>query len=229
MKTIVLDIETITEPRWTEKLFPPLPLHVPVVISYLVVETKAAEEIQVNAEFKLTSVVVTPSKEPSILLDLGSQLKGAQRLVTFNGRGFDMPLLNIRAMRYGLDWKWWNKRRYRYQRGDQPMYHYDLLDLIGDFGANRSISLDYVCKAVGLPGKTGGKGAEVQDMWDRGEVEQTVTYCEHDVILTWALYLKYMLSLDVPEYLTLRFAWDATRTFLTTRKNILFQLPESMV
>lgn len=227
MRTVVLDLETVTDPPWEGEGFPPLPMHKPIAACWLVVDTKASDELQVNAAFNLFSRPVI--KEVNVLIDLADTLKKAHRLVTYNGRCFDMPLLNLRALHHGLDWKWWPARRYRYPRQNQPLWHYDLMDLIGDFGCARGLSLDSVCHAVGLPGKTGGKGEDVQAMWAEGNLDQIVTYCNNDVLLTWALYLKYLLSFDTPVYEDLRFVWGATKDFIADQPSIGFQLPSSMV
>ena len=95
------------------------------------------------------------------------------KLVTFNGRGFDMPMLLIRAMKYNLSCpaffdkdnpalsksKWDN---YRYRYSDR--FHVDLMDHIGEFGAARGLNLNTLCSMANIPGKFDTKGDQVVEI-----------------------------------------------------------------
>ena len=124
------------------------------------------------------------------------------KLVSFNGRGFDMPMLLIRAMRYNLSFhsyfdqdnpqlgksKWANYRQ-RYSEE----FHTDLLDSLGSFGAVRNLKLDTICNMAGVPGKYDVSGDQVFELFYEGEIEKIREYCQSDVLNTYWIYLKYEL------------------------------------
>jgi predicted PolB exonuclease-like 3'-5' exonuclease len=124
------------------------------------------------------------------------------KLVSFNGRSFDMPMLLTRAMRYNLSCpayfdtdnkelgkSKWDSYRYRYS----DRFHVDLMDSISDFGAVRGLKLDHLCTMAGLPGKYDVSGDQVMDLYLKGEIEKIKEYCESDTLNTYWLYLKHEL------------------------------------
>ncbi len=136
------------------------------------------------------------------------------KLVSFNGRNFDMPMLLIRAMKYNLSCpafydkdnqqlgksKWDN---YRYRFTDR--FHVDLMDHIGEFGAVRGLKLDLLCNMAGIPGKFDVSGDQVHTLYYEGKLDEIREYCESDVLNTYWLYLKYELlkgNLLIEDYLT---------------------------
>ena len=116
------------------------------------------------------------------------------RLVTFNGRGFDMPVLRARALAHDIPAPW------LYQSGDKwsnynvkyaPDWHCDLQEMLTDYGAaSRSLRLAEVCAALSLPGKLGMSGTKVADQFAAGQLNRIRDYCETDVLNTWLIYLK---------------------------------------
>ncbi len=117
------------------------------------------------------------------------------RLVSFNGRVFDMPVLKYRAMKYGI------KANTLYNSGDkwssyQSRYgvdwHCDLIDVLSDFGASTRVKLNEVCSILNLPGKIGIDGSKVFSMFDKGQLKQIRNYCETDVLNTYLVYLHLM-------------------------------------
>lgn len=138
--------------------------------------------------------------------------KHQPRLVSFNGRGFDMPMLLLRAMKYNLSAfvyfeennsqlnknKWENYRQRYCER-----FHTDLLDSLGSFGAVRGIKLDVVANLVGFPGKFDVSGDMVMDLYYQGEFEKIDEYCQSDVLNTYGVYLSYELlkgNLNLSDY-----------------------------
>lgn len=126
--------------------------------------------------------------------------KNIPRLVSFNGRGFDLPLIAIRSMKYNLPFGMyfkvedknlnigkWNNYRDRYSGA----FHLDLLDSFQEFGSIRGISLDGLCKTYGLPGKYDTHGDQVLELFLNGEISKISEYCESDALNTYLLYLKY--------------------------------------
>ncbi len=117
------------------------------------------------------------------------------RLVSFNGRTFDLPVLRYRAMVHGLQAKWlyssgdkWNSYMSRYSLD----WHCDLLEALSDFGASARIKLNEICSVLGLPGKFGVDGTKVTDMYDAKRIKEIRDYCETDVLNTYLVYLRHM-------------------------------------
>jgi predicted PolB exonuclease-like 3'-5' exonuclease len=117
------------------------------------------------------------------------------RLVSFNGRTFDLPVLKYRAMVHGVQANWlhtggdkWNNYNSRYSAD----WHCDLLEVLSDFGASSRIKLNEVCSVLGLPGKFGVDGSQVTPLFDEGKLDTIRNYCETDVLNTYLLYLRVM-------------------------------------
>lgn len=87
-------------------------------------------------------------------------------LVTWNGRTFDLPVVNMRSFLHRISCEWYYKERdlrYRYTEA----CHCDLMDFFSDFGAARSMKLGDVARLAGLPGKIGGvSGGNVGNIYD---------------------------------------------------------------
>ena len=140
--------------------------------------------------------------EKEILEDfLGFLNKKEPRLVSFNGRGFDIPTIMLRAMRYNLSAfgfyeansptknKWENYRS-RYSE----KWHTDLLESLGHFGAVRSLNLDNVCKMLGIVGKYDVSGSDVYKLYyENKDIAKINEYCQSDVLNTYWVYLKYAI------------------------------------
>ncbi|MFM8218415.1 MAG: 3'-5' exonuclease [Planctomycetaceae bacterium] len=116
-------------------------------------------------------------------------------LVSFNGRGYDLPLLELAAFRYGYpvpawfnsDAKTYDQSRNRYN----SLAHLDLSDLISNFGAYRIAGgLNLLANLIGKPGKTGVDGSKVQDMYFEGQLQEINDYCRCDVLDTYFVFLR---------------------------------------
>jgi predicted PolB exonuclease-like 3'-5' exonuclease len=116
-------------------------------------------------------------------------------LVTFNGRGYDLPVLELAAFRYGLGLPAWFNIDARASEQARNRYnteaHVDLMDLFSNFGAGRVTGgLNLLANLIGKPGKTGIDGSQVQDMYDAGRVEEINDYCRCDVLDTYFVFLR---------------------------------------
>jgi predicted PolB exonuclease-like 3'-5' exonuclease len=110
-------------------------------------------------------------------------------LVSFNGRGFDLPVLELQALR----WECSAPRYFGERDGFRARYgrHFDLYDFLTNHGATRLRGgFDLVAKVSGLPGKVGTSGADVQRLWETGEHDAIHRYCRRDVIQTYFLFLR---------------------------------------
>jgi len=126
-------------------------------------------------------------------------------LVTWNGRTFDLPVLNTRALHLGVPWGWYyddTDIRYRYSSKG----HCDLMDVLSDYGAARSMKLDDVVRLVGLPGKdVPGQdhidGSMVGDVVAQGNVQENkdriARYCLQDVLQTALLFVRTRYHMEI--------------------------------
>jgi hypothetical protein len=121
-------------------------------------------------------------------------------LVSFNGRTFDLPLLELAAFRYGISAAaWFNCSGKTY---DQPRNRYntechlDLHDVLTNFGASRfNGGLNLVANLLGKPGKMDVQGHMVQDLWNEGKLTEINDYCRCDVLDTYFAFLRTMVML----------------------------------
>ncbi len=155
---------------------------------------------KVNAEFELLDLVTLddPHYRPPQITEIfwrGWAKYGKPTLVSFNGRSFDIPLLELAAFRYGIavpDWfgthlKSWDQYRNRYNVNA----HLDLQELLTNFGASRiSGGLNLVANLIGKPGKMGVAGHMVQEMYQAGQIREINDYCRCDVLDTYFVFLR---------------------------------------
>lgn len=109
------------------------------------------------------------------------------RLVTFNGRGFDMPLLELAAFRQGL-----SARDYFYNsRNRYNGNHIDLFDWLSNYGACRLAGgLNLLAKLLGKPGKMEVAGDQVYAMYRAGQLQDINDYCLCDTLDTYFVFLR---------------------------------------
>jgi len=119
-------------------------------------------------------------------------------LVSWNGGGFDLPVLNYRALKHGIqasryweigesdrDFKWNNyQSRYHWR-------HTDLMDVLANFNLRASAKLDEISVMLGFPGKLGMDGSKVWDTYLDGGIREIRNYCETDVLNTWLVFLRF--------------------------------------
>lgn len=111
-------------------------------------------------------------------------------LVTFNGRGFDVPLLELMAYRYNIKAKrhFTDKFGTRYRYGTR---HIDLQEFLSNyFSIKMAGGLNLLAKVLGMPGKMGTDGSEVYDLYLKNEISQINDYCTHDVLDTYFVFLR---------------------------------------
>jgi predicted PolB exonuclease-like 3'-5' exonuclease len=121
-------------------------------------------------------------------------------LVSWNGSGFDLPVLSYRALKHGISAaRYWEvgeaDRDWRFNNylGRYHWRHIDLMDVLSAYGASSRASLDQVAQLLGGPGKLGMSGAAVWPTFLRGEIGAIRNYCETDVLNTYLIYLRFQL------------------------------------
>ncbi|MCW5624187.1 MAG: 3'-5' exonuclease [Burkholderiales bacterium] len=155
------------------------------------------------------------------------------QIVSWNGGGFDLPVLHYRGLVHGIaasrywdlgeddrEFKW-NNYISRYHTR-----HLDLMDLLALYQPRASAPLDGLAQLMGLPGKIGMDGSQVWPTYLAGGIDAIRNYCETDVVNTYLVFLRFqrmrgVLDLDglareealVRETLT-KLAGDHWREFL---------------
>ncbi len=121
-------------------------------------------------------------------------------LVSWNGGGFDLPVIHYRALKHGVNttryWETgrhdnsfkWNNYLNRYHSR-----HTDLMDLLSGYQPKASAPLDHIATMLGFPGKTVMDGSGVFDAWMEGKIKMIRDYCETDALNTYLVYLRFEL------------------------------------
>ncbi len=121
-------------------------------------------------------------------------------LVSWNGSGFDLPVLHYRALRAGIQApRYWETGeddtsfRYNNYLSRYHWRHTDLMDVLSAFQPRGRVSLEHMAYLLRLPGKLGFSGAKVWDAYVAGDLVGIRRYCETDVLNTYLVYLRFQL------------------------------------
>lgn len=119
-------------------------------------------------------------------------------LVSWNGGGFDLPVLHYRAMRHGIVApRYWESGdedqafRFNNYLNRYHTRHLDLMDVLSGFQARARVSLQSMATLLGFPGKLGMSGDKVWDAYLDGQIELIRNYCETDVLNTYLVFLRF--------------------------------------
>jgi predicted PolB exonuclease-like 3'-5' exonuclease len=207
--------DLILEQSGQQSDFFPIPFHVPISIATL----QADENYGIRS---LGCLGVDRFSESELVARFWQIFDGAATLVTFNGRGFDLPVLEIQALRHGLSLPRYfatgqSKGTFRGSRYSDA-FHIDLCDFLSNYGAaQRRGSLDVLSRLVGLPGKYMIGGEDVEYLVRQGRQKEINQYCMTDALQTYLLFLRVELlrgKLDTAGY---QAAIAATRENLSQR------------
>ena len=217
---LVFDIETIADTQAARRIYPQLadldeadtlsaltairiqeaghdfmrlPLQRIVCISALYIK---------DGQFSLFSLSADKFSEKEILAKFFRAFNDTEKLpqlISWNGSGFDIPVLIYRAMQYDLSAPWLfeegerikNMRFNNYVNRFQTR-HLDLMDRFSQYGASRREAMDVVASLYGLPGKTEVNGSMVGALVAADNWQTLSVYCESDVMNTWLIYLRWL-------------------------------------
>lgn len=119
-------------------------------------------------------------------------------LVSWNGSGFDLPVLHYRALKHGVQAPvYWetgdNDREFRFNNYISRYHqrHTDVMDLISGYQPRARAPLDAMATMLGFPGKMGMSGAKVWESFQAGDLAGIRNYCETDVLNTYLVYLRF--------------------------------------
>ncbi|MGD9000641.1 MAG: 3'-5' exonuclease [Granulosicoccaceae bacterium] len=121
-------------------------------------------------------------------------------LVSWNGGGFDLPVLHYRALLHGISApRYWetgdNDQSFRWNNYLSRFHsrHTDLMDVLAGFQPRANAPLDQIATMLGFPGKMGMDGSKVWDAFRDGQIRAIRDYCETDVLNTYLVYLRFEL------------------------------------
>jgi len=195
---VVFDIETIPDgDHHTTDDMPKVLFHRVVAISYLRANAAEGSDGRYFAVDLLRTGGDVNSTEKELLTGFWQFVEKAKpRLVTFNGRGFDLPVVKYRALKYGIAAPWfaqgdgkWDNYSGRYSVD----WHCDLMDALADFGASKACKLSEICDLFGVPSKLGIDGSQVKSYVEAGRLAEVRNYCETDVLATYLVFLRFAL------------------------------------
>lgn len=247
MPILVFDIETIADVDGARRIYPQLnglndtdtlaaltslreqeaghdfmrlPLQKIVCISALYLK-----EDQLSL-FSLTADRFSEAQILSKFFRAFSDVSGLPQLVSWNGSGFDIPVLIYRAMQYDLSAPWLfeegeriNNLRYNNYVNRFHSRHLDLMDRFSQYGASRREAMDVVASLYGLPGKTDVDGSMVGDLVANEAWETLSIYCESDVMNTWLIYLRWLRLTGVLSSSEFEYWQHQTQAYLTQKTN----------
>ena len=128
--------------------------------------------------------------------------KHVPQLVSWNGGGFDLPVLHYRGLKHGVSAdRYWcmgesggaDDREFKWNNyiGRYHMRHLDLMDLLAMYQPKNNAPLDAMAKLCGFPGKLGMDGSQVYPAYLEGKLDDIRRYCETDVMNTYLLYCRF--------------------------------------
>jgi predicted PolB exonuclease-like 3'-5' exonuclease len=191
--------------------FFPLTLHLPISIA---IGSVGADRVLRAVE----SLALDGYSEEALAREFWARAERfAGCMVTFNGRRFDFPVLELAALRYGIaapthfaEGAAASRARYSTER------HLDLYDYLTNFGASGALrgGMDLLLKMIGLPGKMEVDGSQVQELYEQGRLDEIHRYCRSDVVQTYFLFLRVELMRGRIDEAGYRHAREASAHFL---------------
>ncbi len=220
MNVLVFDIETIPDVESARRIYELVDLNDVDVVH--VMQAKRYQETDGKTDFlrhhlqRVVAIsVLLRTPERIALWSLGDDTSdeaellqrfydGIERytpvLVSWNGRGFDLPVLHYRSLLHGVQ-----APRYWETGGDDSSFrwnnyinrfhdrHTDLMDVLSGYEGRAVAALHEIATMLGFPGKLGMTGADVWDTFQAGGLNAIRDYCETDVLNTYLVFLRYEL------------------------------------
>lgn len=182
-----------------DNAFLQLPLHRVAVISCVLRTTEAAESEDALKIFSLCEPRYDEKSAVAMFFKIVD--KYTPQLVSWNGGGFDLPVLHYRAMAHGVSARrYWQAdgadargEKFHFNRYTSRYHdrHLDLMDSLAMYQPGAFAKLDDMARLCGLPGKIGVGGAGVWDAHQAGKLDEIRQYCEADAMLTYLLHARF--------------------------------------
>ncbi len=151
-----------------------------------------------NDQLKVWSLGEQDSSEKELIERFFSGIeKYTPTLVSWNGSGFDLPVLHYRSLLHGVSApRYWetgelsNEFRWNNYLSRYHYRHMDLMDILAGYQPRANAPLDEIAVMLGFPGKMGKDGAHVWESYLNKEIADIRNYCETDVLNTYLIYLR---------------------------------------
>jgi 3'-5' exonuclease len=218
MNTLVFDIETVPDTAYGRRLYGLAEASDKDVAELMFTQRRAetgtdflpheqhrvvaiAAVMRSRESLRVWSVGEESSPEKELLERFFDGLdKYVPTLVSWNGAGFDLPVLHYRCLLHGITAaRYWetgdNDTSFRYNNYLSRFHwrHMDLMDILSGFQGRGRASLADIASLLGFPGKIGLTGSEVWNAYQRGELARIRAYCESDVLNTYLVFLRFEL------------------------------------
>ncbi|MFZ5842010.1 MAG: 3'-5' exonuclease [Pseudomonadota bacterium] len=248
MNILVFDIETVPDIAGLRRLYelPELPDDDVLAAAQLLrrQKTGGSDFLPLHLQRVVAISVVLRSQDRLAVWSIGNEASGEAELiqrfydglekytptlVSWNGGGFDLPVLHYRALLHNVvaERYWetgdsdnafrWNNYLNRYH--DR---HTDLMDVLALYQGRAVAPLDDVATLLGYPGKMGMSGAKVWDAFKAGQLKSIRDYCETDVLNTYLVYLRYEQMRGRLDPAQLRAEQDRLRAYLAQENKAHF-------
>lgn len=157
--------------------------------------------LRTRDQFKVWSLGDPESTEAEIIERFFSGVeKLTPTLVSWNGQGFDLPVLHYRAMLHGITaGRYWesgdgdNSFKFNNYLSRYHARHLDMMDVLAGYQSRACAPLDDIAVLLGFPGKMGMNGGKVWEAFLQGKIEEIRNYCETDVLNTYLVFLRFEL------------------------------------
>lgn len=173
--------------------------------------------------FKIWSLGSTAETEGELITRFFDGIERySPQLVSWNGSGFDLPVLHYRSLVNGLSApRYWDMgeddREFRFNNYLSRYHtrHLDLMDLLALYQSRSYVPLDELAKLLGFPGKLGMDGSKVWETYQAGGIDEIRNYCETDAANTYLVYLKFQRLRGAYDEIRFRRECDIVRTVLS--------------
>ncbi len=222
MNTLVFDIETVPDVELGRRLYGVADLDDAAIAKIMFFKHRQARQTDFLPlpQHRIVAIsAVLRTRDDLHVFSLGDLESGEKELVerffdgieryspelvSWNGSGFDLPVLHYRSLRHSVTAeRYWEigdrERDYRYNNylGRFHWRHIDVMDVLAGYQFGARSSLEQAALLLGFPGKLGMSGAQVWQRYQAGEIEAIRNYCETDVLNTYLVYLRLQLARGV--------------------------------
>ncbi len=157
--------------------------------------------LRTRDSFRVWSLGESDAPEPELIQRFFDGIdKFTPNMVSWNGGGFDLPVLHYRALRHGIVApRYWESgdvdQDFRFNNYLNRFHsrHLDLMDVLSSYQSRARLSLNAAATLIGLPGKLGMSGDKVWDAYLAGQIDSIRNYCETDVVNTYLVFLRFQL------------------------------------
>lgn len=157
--------------------------------------------MQQGSQIKVWSLGDEQAEEKELITRFFAGIeKHTPTLISWNGSGFDLPVLHYRSLVHGISaptyWETGEQQQSFRWNNYLSRFHYrhmDLMDLIAGYQNKAFAPLDDIATMLGFPGKMGMSGAKVWEQYSEGQIKNIRDYCETDVLNTYCVYLRFEL------------------------------------